>query len=379
VQGYFSDTGTVRWSYSYDADGLRTAKTSPTGQITTYDWDKSSSIPLLVAESTGTAVTRYVYGPGGQPFQQINPDGSATYLHHDQLGSVRLLTNSTGNQTGAATYKPYGELDATTGTLSKVGYAGQYTDAETGLQYLRARYYEPSSGQFLSRDPAVVLTGEPYGYTGGNPLNYTDPTGLFWGDITRLVGKGLVIVAGVTLGAACGVTIVCGAIVGGGIAFGLYAVDHIGIGSDKWDTGDAIKETVIGAVVGGATAGVAAAVGGAGGGAAANTGDDAARFVVDAAGNTTLRVKGSYGWLDVSQHAAERMTQRAISWEAVESTLTKPSFQYWQSGRNAGWQTGYYDPASQIFVGVADGKVATVIDNASQAYVNNVIARVPPP
>lgn len=48
-----------------------------------------------------------------------------------------------------------------------------------GPQYLRARYYDPATGQFLTRDPLASLTREPYGYAGNNPTNYTDPTGLF--------------------------------------------------------------------------------------------------------------------------------------------------------------------------------------------------------
>jgi RHS repeat-associated protein len=51
-------------------------------------------------------------------------------------------------------------------------------DAESGLIYLRARYYDPATGQFMSRDPLVVLTGEAYGYVGDNPLNEVDPLGL---------------------------------------------------------------------------------------------------------------------------------------------------------------------------------------------------------
>ena len=59
--------------------------------------------------------------------------------------------------------------------------SGQYTDNESGLVYLRARYYDPTTGTFLTRDPIEAQTREPYGYVNGNPLNLTDPTGLFWG------------------------------------------------------------------------------------------------------------------------------------------------------------------------------------------------------
>lgn len=57
---------------------------------------------------------------------------------------------------------------------------GEYTDAETGYQYLQARYYDPATGQFISIDPEVSLTSQAYAYTGSNPLNAADPTGLSW-------------------------------------------------------------------------------------------------------------------------------------------------------------------------------------------------------
>jgi RHS repeat-associated protein len=59
-----------------------------------------------------------------------------------------------------------------------IGYAGQYTDSNTGLIYMRARYYEPATGQFLTQDPLEAITGEPYSYANDNPINNTDPTGL---------------------------------------------------------------------------------------------------------------------------------------------------------------------------------------------------------
>ncbi len=55
---------------------------------------------------------------------------------------------------------------------------GRVVDPETGLIYLRARYYDPTTGQFLSRDPAVAVTGSAYGYVDGDPLNGSDPSGL---------------------------------------------------------------------------------------------------------------------------------------------------------------------------------------------------------
>lgn len=58
-----------------------------------------------------------------------------------------MLTNSTGNAVATFSFDPYGAPAAATGTVkSPLGYAGEYTDAETGFQYLRARYYNPRPG-----------------------------------------------------------------------------------------------------------------------------------------------------------------------------------------------------------------------------------------
>jgi RHS repeat-associated protein len=57
-------------------------------------------------------------------------------------------------------------------------YAGEYQDAESNLYYLRARYYDPATQQFLTVDPLVGWTEQAYAYVGGSPTNATDPRGL---------------------------------------------------------------------------------------------------------------------------------------------------------------------------------------------------------
>jgi RHS repeat-associated protein len=90
-----------------------------------------------------------------------------------------MLTDATGKASAAFIYTAYGQVAAKTGTATTpLGYAGQYTDADTGLQYLRARFYDPATAQFLTRDPIEDLTGQPYVYAFDNPLYYGDPTGL---------------------------------------------------------------------------------------------------------------------------------------------------------------------------------------------------------
>jgi RHS repeat-associated protein len=125
----------------------------------------------------------YVYGLATMSFEQINnTTEKVQYLHHDQAGSTRLITGSTGTVEGSYTYGPYGETTGHTGTATTpLGYDAQYTSTDTGLIYMRARVYDPSTGQFLTRDPLAAISGEPYSYAGDNPLNRSDPTGLLFG------------------------------------------------------------------------------------------------------------------------------------------------------------------------------------------------------
>jgi RHS repeat-associated protein len=170
LTSYAAATNTT---YTYNGDGLRMSKT--TGASTSqFVWDSSSSLPLLLKDGA----TAYVYGPGGLPLEQVT--GATTYyLHHDQLGSTRLLTDATGATQATYSYDPYGKLVAISGSIiNPLQFAGQYTDSESGFQYLRARYYDPVTGQFITRDPVVTMTRQAYSYSANSPTNRSDPSGL---------------------------------------------------------------------------------------------------------------------------------------------------------------------------------------------------------
>jgi RHS repeat-associated protein len=196
VLGYDQAGRLVRYgtaaSYAYNGDGLRVSKTVGT-VTTTFTWDQTAPVPLLL---TAGAVS-FVYGPGGQPVEQIT-GATPGYLFADAHGSTRLITSPAGKVTGTYTYGPYGAATRHTGTASTaLQYDGQYTDAESGFQYLQARYYDPATGQFLTVDPAVAVTAAPYGYAGGDPVNLADPSGLFIGFCGGATGR-LVAAAGLT-------------------------------------------------------------------------------------------------------------------------------------------------------------------------------------
>jgi RHS repeat-associated protein len=174
-------SGATTAGYGYNGDGLRTTKKVGT-TTSTFAYDTVDGLPLLLADGTNF----YLYGPGGTPIEQIGAtSGTPTYLHADQLGSVRMLTAADGTVANTATYTAYGVRTFANagGTTTPFGFAGQYTDAESGLLYLRARYYDPATGQFLTRDPASSLSGSVYAYADGDPIGRKDPSGLWTGGI----------------------------------------------------------------------------------------------------------------------------------------------------------------------------------------------------
>jgi len=84
-------------------------------------------------------------------------------------------------------YDEYGTPTATGTRANELDFGGQQTDP-TGLQYLRARYMDPETGTFLSRDPLAAgpgWLGHPFGYVSANPATLTDPLGLWEWDEWR--------------------------------------------------------------------------------------------------------------------------------------------------------------------------------------------------
>lgn len=173
----FTPAGGSASTYKYDGDGLRSSKTPAGGSQTWTAWDTvTGSVPLLLSDSS---TTFYIYGPGDVPIEQIKSGTVNTYLMSDQLNSTILLTGTAGTITGTWTYDAYGNTTGHTGSGSTpLLYDGQYQDSESGLYYLRARYYEAGSTQFLTRDLVAALTRSVYAYASQSPLNNADRSGL---------------------------------------------------------------------------------------------------------------------------------------------------------------------------------------------------------
>jgi RHS repeat-associated protein len=187
---------------TFDAEGQMSTNTL--GGTTTYVYDGEGQ---RVMKQTSAGTTVYVYDAVGNLAAEYNTVAAASacgtptcYVTVDQLGSTRVVTDSSGNVTQRYDYLPFGEEIPADGTVrtTAMGYqssadgfnpkfTGQVRDVESGLDYFNARYYSPEQGRFVSvdpgnagSDPSDPQTWNGYAYVGGNPMLYTDPSGEDW-------------------------------------------------------------------------------------------------------------------------------------------------------------------------------------------------------
>jgi RHS repeat-associated protein len=166
-------------TFTYDGFDRRTSITSTPaggGTVTSTSYAWCGSIICEARDAAG-AVNReylaegeYVPGSPGQPY----------YYGVDQLGSVRRVVASTSNAP-AYDYDPYGNALTTTASLTDLGYAGMFYNAESELYLTQFRAYDAAIGRWLSRDPMgeqADLGGNLYPYVDGNPVYNVDPWGL---------------------------------------------------------------------------------------------------------------------------------------------------------------------------------------------------------
>ena len=184
---------TTSISMKYDAFGNRVSKAVAVAGVTTttqylVDDLNPTGYPQVVDELVGpigsAAVQRtYTYGLQRISQDQLVSGWLLSYYQYDGGGSVRQLTNSIGQVTDSYEYDAFGNSFTKTGTTpNNYLYRGEQYDPDLGLYYLRARYYNPATGRFLSRDPEDGYANDPkslhkYLYAGGDPVNGMDPTG----------------------------------------------------------------------------------------------------------------------------------------------------------------------------------------------------------
>ena len=122
-------------------------------------------------DSTGaTSPHRVIGSPSAKQF-------TFYYFHHDHLGSVRVVTDPSGTATAKSKYLPFGEEAVASWGNNTHQYTGHERDAESSLDYMKARYSSRSLGRFLSVDPIMQRSTTQYAYVNNNPLAFVDPMG----------------------------------------------------------------------------------------------------------------------------------------------------------------------------------------------------------
>ena len=173
--------GSAVTAYGYDADGIRvSSETDGVETVFVVDRNRQYAQVLEERDGAGSLTVSYVYGD-----DLISQDrgGNAFYYLYDGQLSTRALNNAGGDITDVYTYDAFGVvLDQAGTTENNYRYTGEQFDPNAGFYYLRARYYDPSIGRFMTTDPYVGKTSNPmtlhkYLYVNMNPLMHVDPSG----------------------------------------------------------------------------------------------------------------------------------------------------------------------------------------------------------
>jgi RHS repeat-associated protein len=169
-------------SFTYDGFGRRARKTTGSNTLE-YLWDGDQIIAEVKGTGSSAIVRTYTYYPGEDHPRSIMAQGETYFTSAEPDGSVNGLIRKS-DRTVVAQYKytPWGELESASqplDTVSSLRWKGLPYDAETGLYYMRARYYDPVVRRFVSEDPAGLGGGlNLYMFAGADPVTGRDPSGL---------------------------------------------------------------------------------------------------------------------------------------------------------------------------------------------------------
>jgi|GEM_PF-2950574 len=165
-------------TFYYDGSGNR-LKATRNGTTTKYIYDAAGR--LIAETDNNNNITRYyIYGSG--LLAAVTPEGQAYCYHYNGIGSAIAITDSTQAVVNKYSYDAFGNIanqqEAITQPFKYVGQAGVMTEPN-GFYYMKARYYDPVVGRFISEDPTGFDGGDVnlMAYVGNNPINMIDPSG----------------------------------------------------------------------------------------------------------------------------------------------------------------------------------------------------------
>ncbi|MBF0330144.1 MAG: RHS repeat-associated core domain-containing protein [Nitrospirae bacterium] len=166
-------------SYDHDATGRRIAK-RVNGSITEkYLWQDAITL-LAVYDSNDNLKTRFNYADDRMPVS-MTQNGQTYYLAYDQVGSLRVVTDASGNAVKKIDYDSFGNIINDTNPQMSIplGFAGGLHDRDTNLVRFGARDYDPAIGRWTVKDPIDFRGGlNVFNYVEADPVNGIDPWGL---------------------------------------------------------------------------------------------------------------------------------------------------------------------------------------------------------
>ena len=184
-----SNSQGTQGQYAYDANGRRVESIEA---ATTTFYSYTGTSVLFQCTASGTS-TDYIFAGGMEVARLVS--GSTTYYYHtDALGSTRLVTDANGHGVFSTGYQPYGQNNGTPTGSEILQFTGMPYSSAIGLYYDYERWYDQSTGRFISQDPVHGYRIDPqslnlYIYTANSPTSATDRTGLdCYTDIFSLVG-----------------------------------------------------------------------------------------------------------------------------------------------------------------------------------------------
>ena len=193
--------------FTYDGDGLRTnakkqTPQQPNGVFYLKYWLYDGNQPVaeydVFGNNSPTLYTTNTFGADGLVSEDNLGNGGSTFYLFDERGNVSQRTSSTGSVLSSDLYDAYGSCTTSSGVVNAdewgyEGQAGYQTDDQTGLILCTHRYYDPSTGRWLTRDPMGYDGGiNLYEYVGNDPGNRVDPNGYNGlGDGIGNIGSGL--------------------------------------------------------------------------------------------------------------------------------------------------------------------------------------------
>ena len=214
----------VTAEFVYNADGLRVQKTV-NGVATKYTLHGKNVVHM----TSGTDELHFFYDAQNRPAVVVYNGTAYAYVKSLQ-GDILAILDENGNTVVSYGYDAWGaplwctgELAETLGKVQPFRYRGYVFDEETGLYYLRSRYYNPRWGRFANADAEIAVEAKLWDaklflYCANNPVRYTDDGGNSFWDVLADCGKALLVAAVVVA-----VVAVVIAATGGGGGFALAA------------------------------------------------------------------------------------------------------------------------------------------------------------